>query len=102
MMCQGDSNLAGVLQVYDVVLDAALRAQKCGPRQLQVQDEWEWLLSEFSGRPSAHQAFALKAPAIPVLILQECSLLSQPYPLLMHVEYAATHQTDTLHCCFPC
>ena len=51
-----------VLQVYDVVLDAALKAQKCGPRQLQVQDEWEWLLSEFAGQPSAQQAYAVKAP----------------------------------------
>jgi len=75
-----------------VVLDAALRAQKCGPRQLQVQDEWEWLLSEFAGQPSAQQAYALKAPAIPVQILQECSLLAHPYPLLMHVAHEATHQ----------
>ena len=77
-----------------MVLDAALRAQKCGPRQLQVQDEWEWLLSEFAGHPSAQQAYALEAPALPVLIPQGCSLLSQTYPLLMHVVYEATHQTS--------
>ena len=74
------------------MLDAALRAQKCGPRQLQVQDEWEWLLSEFAGQPSAQP---LKPPAMPVLILQECSLLSNPCPMLMHVVHGATHQS---HC----
>ena len=37
------------LQVYDVVLDAALHTQKCGPRNLLVTGEWEWLLNGFAG-----------------------------------------------------
>lgn len=37
------------LQVYDVVLDAALHTQKCGPRNLLVTEEWEWLLNGFAG-----------------------------------------------------
>ena len=37
------------LQVYDVVLDAALHTQKCGPRKLLVSGEWEWLLNGFAG-----------------------------------------------------
>ncbi|DBB16594.1 TPA: hypothetical protein ACH3X3_014851 [Trebouxia sp. C0006] len=48
-------------QVYDVVLDAALRAQKCGPRQLQVQDEWEWLLSEFASFYGIRQTYTVLA-----------------------------------------
>ncbi|KAK9839863.1 hypothetical protein WJX81_007158 [Elliptochloris bilobata] len=43
-------------QVYDLSLDAALRAQGCGPRQLTVEGEWAWLLGAFAGtyglRPS--------------------------------------------------
>ncbi|KAL3142941.1 hypothetical protein ABBQ38_003227 [Trebouxia sp. C0009 RCD-2024] len=35
-------------QVYDVVLDAALQTQKCGPRNLLVTGDWEWLLNAFA------------------------------------------------------
>lgn len=41
------------VQVYDVVLDAALQTQKCGPQKLLVTDEWEWLLHGFAGRLTA-------------------------------------------------
>ena len=43
------SEATAVLQVYDVILDAALQAQKCGSDKLQVEGEWEWLLTEFAG-----------------------------------------------------
>ncbi len=36
------------VQIYDLILEAALEAQQCGPRRLQVTDPWEWLLSEFA------------------------------------------------------
>ena len=41
------------VQVYDVVLDAALQTQKCGPRKLLVTGEWEWLLNGFAGELAA-------------------------------------------------
>ena len=43
------SAAAHPLQVYDVVLDAALHTQKCGPRKLLVTGAWEWLLHGFAG-----------------------------------------------------
>ncbi len=36
------------MQIYDLLLEAALEAQQCGPRRLQVTDQWEWLLTEFA------------------------------------------------------
>ena len=36
------------MQIYDLILEAALEAQQCGPRRLQVTDPCEWLLSEFA------------------------------------------------------
>ena len=61
-LCQ-TATAVHVVQVYDVVLDAALRAQKCGPSQLLVQGEWEWLLAEFAGLTLALclQIFAISA-----------------------------------------
>ena len=38
------------MQVYDVCLDAALQAQDCGPHNLQVTGEWQWLLQGFAGQ----------------------------------------------------
>lgn len=62
------------MQVYDLSLDAALRAQGCGPRQLTVEGEWAWLLGAFSGtygvRPTyttlAHLRWVVRcaAPAV--------------------------------------
>ena len=51
------SDAVHTVQVYDVVLDAALRAQNCGPHQLLVQGEWEWLLIQFAGRLQKHKIF---------------------------------------------
>lgn len=35
------------LQVYDELLEAALRATGCGPRALALQGPWVWLLDRF-------------------------------------------------------
>ncbi len=34
--------------MYDITLEAALRAQSCGPNQLVVTGEWHWLLSQYA------------------------------------------------------
>ena len=35
------------LQIYDLMLEAALEAQQCGPKRLQLTGPWLWLLTEF-------------------------------------------------------
>lgn len=37
-------------QVYDLVLDAALAGDGCGPTKLQVGGEWAWLLNQVAAR----------------------------------------------------
>lgn len=34
-------------QIYDLMLEAALEAQQCGPKRLQLTGAWQWLLTEF-------------------------------------------------------
>ena len=48
-------------QVYDLSLDAALRAQACGPRQLTVEGEWAWLLGAFAGTYGVRPSYAVLA-----------------------------------------
>ena len=36
------------LQVYDLAMEAALRGQNCGPRNLPIKGEWQWLLDQFA------------------------------------------------------
>jgi hypothetical protein len=36
------------LQVYDELLAAALKAEGCGPRNLELFGPWKWLLQEFA------------------------------------------------------
>ena len=59
------------LQVYDVVLDAALQTQKCGPRNLLVSGDWEWLLNAFAG--NVHEACRLCSHRIVISQLQYMS-----------------------------
>jgi hypothetical protein len=46
------------MQVYDLTLEAALRAQSCGSRQLLVTGEWSWLLSEFAVTYGIRESYA--------------------------------------------
>ncbi|KAK9806759.1 hypothetical protein WJX72_001747 [[Myrmecia] bisecta] len=48
-------------QVYDITLDAALRAQDCGPRRLAVTGEWKWLLAEFANVYGIRDSYAVLA-----------------------------------------
>jgi len=48
-------------QVYDLSLDAALRAQGCGPRQLTVEGDWAWLLGAFAGTYGVRPSYAVLA-----------------------------------------
>jgi hypothetical protein len=46
------------MQVYDITLDAALRAQSCGPNQLMVTGEWHWLLSQYANAYGIREFYA--------------------------------------------
>ena len=65
-------------QVYDVALAAALRAQACGPRRLEVTGEWRWLLA------SMGEAFGVR----------------ESYAALAHVRWAVArgNATSTAYC----
>ena len=96
------SQQSHMVQVYDVVLDAALRAQKCGPCQLQVQGDWEWLLSEFAGKADTASASSFDSwDALSLGMLN--GLLSQLCPHLAHISHqhaACLHSVlCTSQCC---
>lgn len=55
------SSFLDCTQVYDLTLEAALRAQGCGPRSLVVVDDWAWLLGAFAGTYGIRPTYATLA-----------------------------------------
>jgi len=68
-------------QVYDLMLEAALEAQQCGPKRLQVTGAWQWLLTEFGETYGirdtyarlAHLRWVVRCLLLPRLALLACS-----------------------------
>ncbi len=50
-----------MVQVYNLSLHAALEAQGCGPRQLEVKGEWAWLLEEFAATYGIRSSYTVLA-----------------------------------------
>ncbi|CAL8462927.1 g2461 [Coccomyxa elongata] len=48
-------------EVYNLSLHAALEAQGCGPRQLEVKGEWAWLLEEFAATYGIRSSYTVLA-----------------------------------------
>ena len=48
MKLHASKQACGGRQVYDLAMEAALRAQSCGPRNLPIKGEWQWLLNQFA------------------------------------------------------
>ena len=45
------------LQVYDLAMEAALRGQNCGPRNLPIKGEWQWLLDHFAATYGIRESY---------------------------------------------
>ncbi|XP_078438444.1 portal protein [Wolffia australiana] len=48
----------GETVVFDSVLEAAMRAQRIGPRNLKLEGSWKWLLNEFADYYGVSDAYA--------------------------------------------
>ena len=76
------------VQVYDVCLDAALQAQNCGPRNLQVTGEWQWLLQGFAGQQLSTLSDCL------------CCQIHHNEHAVLHLPLTGTPQFALTACCF--
>jgi hypothetical protein len=71
-------------QVYDAVLSAALRAQRCSRRRLSVTGEWGWLLKKFASAYGVRDSYCQLAHAR--WILKTSNASSTAYCLSLLVE----------------
>ena len=47
------------VQVYDITMMAAIKAQQCGPAKLSITGEWQWLLAQFASAYGIRQSYAV-------------------------------------------
>lgn len=80
-------------QVYDAVLSAALRAQRCGHRRLSVSGEWAWLLKKFAASYGVRSSYCRLAHAR--WILQKSNASSTAYCLSLLVEILGPLKADS-------
>ena len=80
-------------QVYDAVLSAALRAQRCGRRRLSVSGEWGWLLRKFAASYGIRSSYCQLAHAR--WILRTCNASSTAYCLSLLVDVMGPLKADS-------
>ena len=80
-------------QVYDAVLSAALRAQRCGRRRLSVSGEWGWLLKKFAASYGIRSSYCQLAHAR--WILRPCNASSTAYCLSLLVDILGPLKQDS-------
>ena len=80
-------------QVYDAVLSAALRAQRCGRRRLSVSGEWGWLLRKFAASYGIRSSYCQLAHAR--WILRTCNASSTAYCLSLLVDVVGPLKADS-------
>ena len=81
------------MQIYDLMLEAALEAQQCGPKRLQLTGPWLWLLTEFGESYGIRDTYAKLAHLRWVIRCQHLSYLNHLMHLVetSHAQYASMH-----------
>lgn len=81
------------LQIYDLMLEAALESQQCGPKRLQLTGPWLWLLTEFGETYGIRDTYAKLAHLRWVI---RCQHLPYPNHLMRLAETSHAHH-DSMH-----